>query len=103
GKGRLPEAEEITTLAHLLLERHDALPYDLAGRRGLVTAGGTREPIDPVRFIGNRSSGKQGYAVARVAAQRGADVTLVAAHTTGLADPAGVHVVHVSSAQQLGD
>ncbi|OBA81292.1 phosphopantothenate synthase [Mycobacterium sp. 1164966.3] len=103
GMGRLPEAEEITTLAQLLLERHDALPYDLAGRRLLVTAGGTREPIDPVRFIGNRSSGKQGYAVARVAAQRGAEVTLIAGHTAGLIDPAGVHVVHVSSAEQLGD
>jgi len=103
GAGRLPEAEEITTLAHLLLERHDALPYDLAGRKLLVTAGGTREPIDPVRFIGNRSSGKQGYAVARVAAQRGAEVTLIAGHTAGLIDPAGVEVVHVSSAQQLAD
>jgi phosphopantothenoylcysteine decarboxylase / phosphopantothenate---cysteine ligase len=103
GPGRLPEAEEITTLAHLLLERHDALPYDLAGCKLLVTAGGTREPIDPVRFIGNRSSGKQGYAVAQVAAQRGADVTLIAGHTAGLIDPAGVHVVHVSSAQQLGE
>jgi phosphopantothenoylcysteine decarboxylase/phosphopantothenate--cysteine ligase len=103
GAGRLPEAEEITTLAQLLLERHDALPYDLAGRRVLVTAGGTREPIDPVRFIGNRSSGKQGYAVARVAAQRGAEVTLIAGHTAGLIDPAGVNVVQVSSAQQLGE
>jgi phosphopantothenoylcysteine decarboxylase/phosphopantothenate--cysteine ligase len=103
GAGRLPEPEEITTFAELLLARGDAMPYDLAGCKVLVTAGGTREPIDPVRFIGNRSSGKQGYALARVAAQRGADVTLIAAHTTGLADPAGVHVVHVSSAQQLGD
>jgi phosphopantothenoylcysteine decarboxylase/phosphopantothenate--cysteine ligase len=103
GAGRLPEAEEITTLAQLLLERHDALPYDLAGRKLLVTAGGTREPIDPVRFIGNRSSGKQGYAVARVAAQRGAEVTLIAGHTAGLIDPAGVHVVHISTAQQLAD
>jgi phosphopantothenoylcysteine decarboxylase / phosphopantothenate---cysteine ligase len=103
GPGRLPEAEEITTFAHLLLERHDALRYDLAGRKLLVTAGGTREPIDPVRFIGNRSSGKQGYAVARVAAQRGAEVTLIAGHTAGLIDPAGVHVVHVSSAEQLGN
>ncbi|OJZ74961.1 phosphopantothenate synthase [Mycobacterium paraffinicum] len=103
GSGRLPEAEEITTLAQLLLERHDALPYDLAGCKLLVTAGGTREPIDPVRFIGNRSSGKQGYAVARVAAQRGAEVTLIAGHTAGLIDPAGVEVVHVSSAAQLGD
>ncbi|KKC02521.1 bifunctional phosphopantothenoylcysteine decarboxylase/phosphopantothenate--cysteine ligase CoaBC [Mycobacterium nebraskense] len=103
GSGRLPEAEEITTLAQLLLERHDALPYDLADCKLLVTAGGTREPIDPVRFIGNRSSGKQGYAVARVAAQRGAEVTLIAGHTAGLIDPAGVEVVHVSSAEQLGD
>ena len=103
GAGRLPEAEEITTLAELLLERHDALAYDLAGRKLLVTAGGTREPVDPVRFIGNRSSGKQGYAVARVAAQRGAEVTLIAGHTAGLTDPAGVDVVHVSSAEQLGD
>lgn len=103
GPGRLPEAEEINTFASLLLERPDALPYDLAGQKVLVTAGGTREPIDPVRFIGNRSSGKQGYAVARVAAQRGAEVTLIAAHTAGLIDPAGVDVVHVSSAQQLQD
>src|ERR1700758_170740 len=103
GTGRLPEAEEITTLAHLLLERHDALPYDLAGRKLLVTAGGTRESIDPVRFVGNRRSGKKGYAVARVAAQRGAEVTLIAGHTAGLIDPAGVEGVHVSSAQQLRD
>jgi phosphopantothenoylcysteine decarboxylase/phosphopantothenate--cysteine ligase len=103
GAGRLPEAEEITTFAQLLLERHDAMPYDLAGYKMLVTAGGTREPIDPVRFIGNRSSGKQGYALARVAAQRGAEVTLIAGHTAGLIDPAGVDVVHVSSAQQLAD
>jgi phosphopantothenoylcysteine decarboxylase / phosphopantothenate---cysteine ligase len=103
GPGRLPEPEEITTFAELLLERGDALPHDLAGVRILVTAGGTREPIDPVRFIGNRSSGKQGYAVARVAAQRGAEVTLIAGNTAGLADPAGVEVVHAGSATQLRD
>lgn len=103
GPGRLPEAEEITTLAQLLLARNDALPYDLAGVKVLVTAGGTREPIDPVRFIGNRSSGKQGYAMARVMAQRGADVTLIAGNTAGLIDPAGVHVTHVGSAAQLRD
>jgi phosphopantothenoylcysteine decarboxylase/phosphopantothenate--cysteine ligase len=79
------------------------MPYDLAGVKVLVTAGGTREPIDPVRFIGNRSSGKQGYAVARVAAQRGAEVTLIAGHTAGLIDPAGVEVVRISSAPQLAD
>ncbi|MFV8052321.1 bifunctional phosphopantothenoylcysteine decarboxylase/phosphopantothenate--cysteine ligase CoaBC [Mycobacterium sp. 48b] len=103
GAGRLPEAEEIATFAQLLLERGDALPYDLAGVKALVTAGGTREPLDPVRFIGNRSSGKQGYAVARVLAQRGADVTLVAGNTAGLVDPAGVNVVHIGSAAQLRD
>jgi phosphopantothenoylcysteine decarboxylase/phosphopantothenate--cysteine ligase len=103
GPGRLPEAEEITTLAGLLLERGDALPYDMAGVKVLVTAGGTREPLDPVRFIGNRSSGKQGYAVARVMAQRGAEVTLIAGNTAGLIDPAGVNVVHIGSAAQLGD
>ena len=103
GAGRLPEAEEITTLAQLLLARADALPYDLAGVKVLVTAGGTREPIDPVRFIGNRSSGKQGYAMARVMAQRGADVTLIAGNTAGLIDPAGVEVVRIGSADQLRD
>ena len=103
GAGRLPEPEEITTFAQLLLARGDALPHDLAGCKVLVTAGGTREPIDPVRFIGNRSSGKQGYAVARVAAQRGAEVTLIAGHTAGLTDPAGVHMVRISSAEQLRD
>jgi phosphopantothenoylcysteine decarboxylase/phosphopantothenate--cysteine ligase len=103
GAGRLPEPEEITTFAELLLARGDAMPYDLAGCKVLVTAGGTREPIDPVRFIGNRSSGKQGYAVARVAAQRGAEVTLIAGHTAGLIDPAGVNVVRISSAQQLAE
>jgi phosphopantothenoylcysteine decarboxylase/phosphopantothenate--cysteine ligase len=103
GAGRLPEAEEITTFAQLLLDRPDALTHDMAGVKVLVTAGGTREPIDPVRFIGNRSSGKQGYAMARVAAQRGAEVTLIAGNTAGLVDPAGVDVVHIGSASQLRD
>jgi phosphopantothenoylcysteine decarboxylase/phosphopantothenate--cysteine ligase len=103
GPGRLPEAEEISTFAQLLLARRDALPHDLAGVKVLVSAGGTREQLDPVRFIGNRSSGKQGYAVARVAAQRGADVTLIAGNTAGLADPAGVDMVHIGSAAQLAD
>ena len=103
GPGRLPEPEEITTFAQLLLERADAMPYDLTGIKVLVTAGGTREPMDPVRFIGNRSSGKQGYAVARVAAQRGAEVTLIAGHTADLVDPAGVEVVRVGSANQMRD
>ena len=101
GPGRLPEPEEITTFAELLLARGDAMPYDLHGVKFLITAGGTREALDPVRFLGNRSSGKQGYAVARVAAQRGAEVTLIAGNTAGLADPAGVHVLHATSAAQL--
>jgi phosphopantothenoylcysteine decarboxylase / phosphopantothenate---cysteine ligase len=66
----------------------------------VVSAGGTREPLDPVRFLGNRSSGKQGYALARTAAARGARVTLVAANT-GMPDPAGVDVVPVGTAVQL--
>jgi phosphopantothenoylcysteine decarboxylase / phosphopantothenate---cysteine ligase len=66
----------------------------------VVSAGGTREPLDPVRFLGNRSSGKQGYALARTAAARGARVTLIAANT-GLPDPAGVDVVQVGTAVQL--
>ena len=101
GPGRLPEPDEIAAFAELLLARPDALPYDLSGIRMLVTAGGTREALDPVRFIGNRSSGKQGYAVARVAAQRGAEVTLIAGNTAGLADPAGVHMLSITSAAQL--
>jgi phosphopantothenoylcysteine decarboxylase/phosphopantothenate--cysteine ligase len=101
GAGRLPEPAEITTFAELLLARPDAMPHDLSGTKILVTAGGTREALDPVRFIGNRSSGKQGYAVARVAAQRGAEVTLIAGNTAGLADPAGVRVLNVTSAAQL--
>lgn len=103
GPGRLPEPEEIAALAGLLLDRADALPRDLTGRKILITAGGTREPLDPVRFIGNRSSGKQGYAVARVAAQRGAEVTLIGANTRALADPAGVEMVRVGSAAELAE
>lgn len=101
GPGRLPDPAEIAELARLLLERPAALPHDLAGRRVVVSAGGTREPLDPVRFLGNRSSGRQGYALARVAAQRGAAVTLVAAHTAELADPAACEVVRVGTAREL--
>ena len=101
GKGRLADPAEIVDLARLLLAEPAALPRDLVGRRVLITAGGTREPLDPVRYLGNRSSGKQGYALARVAAQRGAEVTLIAAHTVALPDPAGVTVEHVSTAEEL--
>ncbi|GAB3879723.1 bifunctional phosphopantothenoylcysteine decarboxylase/phosphopantothenate--cysteine ligase CoaBC [Kibdelosporangium lantanae] len=103
GKGRLSDPAEIVDLARLLLANPRALPRDLVGKRVVVSAGGTREPLDPVRFLGNRSSGKQGYALARVAAQRGAQVTLVAAHTVALAEPAGVEVVHVGTALELRD
>jgi phosphopantothenoylcysteine decarboxylase / phosphopantothenate---cysteine ligase len=101
GPGRLPDPAEIAEVARLLLERRDALPRDLEGRRVVVSAGGTREALDPVRFLGNRSSGRQGYALARVAAQRGAHVTLVAAHTADLGDPAAVDVVRAGSAREL--
>jgi phosphopantothenoylcysteine decarboxylase/phosphopantothenate--cysteine ligase len=101
GKGRLADPVEIVDLARLLLAEPGALPRDLEGVRVVISAGGTREPLDPVRYLGNRSSGKQGYALARVAAQRGADVTLIAAHTVTLPEPAGVTVRHVSTAEQL--
>nr|CEL22715.1 Phosphopantothenoylcysteine decarboxylase / Phosphopantothenoylcysteine synthetase [Kibdelosporangium sp. MJ126-NF4]CTQ89855.1 Phosphopantothenoylcysteine decarboxylase (EC 4.1.1.36) / Phosphopantothenoylcysteine synthetase (EC 6.3.2.5) [Kibdelosporangium sp. MJ126-NF4] len=101
GKGRLADPVEIVDLARLLLARADALPRDMDGKRVVVSAGGTREPLDPVRYLGNRSSGKQGYALARVAAQRGAQVTLVSAHTVALPEPAGVDVVNVGTALEL--
>ncbi|NUR09652.1 MAG: bifunctional phosphopantothenoylcysteine decarboxylase/phosphopantothenate--cysteine ligase CoaBC [Nocardioidaceae bacterium] len=101
GKGRFPEPAEIFEVARDLLAR-PGQPQDLAGRHVLVTAGGTREYLDPVRFLGNRSSGLQGYAFARTAAARGAEVTLVAANVT-LPDPAGVKVVRVESTAELRD
>ncbi|WP_406001989.1 bifunctional phosphopantothenoylcysteine decarboxylase/phosphopantothenate--cysteine ligase CoaBC [Streptomyces sp. NBC_00829] len=99
GKGRLPEPAEIFEVCRRVLARGVAAP-DLVGRHVVVSAGGTREPLDPVRYLGNRSSGKQGYALARTAAARGARVTLVEANT-GIPDPAGVDVVHVGTAVQL--
>ncbi|WP_392969703.1 bifunctional phosphopantothenoylcysteine decarboxylase/phosphopantothenate--cysteine ligase CoaBC [Streptomyces sp. LN245] len=99
GKGRLPDPGEIFEVCRRVLARGVTEP-DLAGRHVVVSAGGTREPLDPVRFLGNRSSGKQGYALARTAAARGARVTLIAANT-GLADPAGVDVVQVGTAVQM--
>ena len=101
GKGRLADPAEIVDLARLLLARPDALPRDMAGLHVVVSAGGTREPLDPVRYLGNRSSGKQGYALARTAAQRGAQVTLVSAHTVGLPEPAGADIVRVGTALEL--
>ena len=98
GAGRLPEPSDIARLAWLLLDG-GALPWDLAGRHVVVTSGGTREEIDPVRFLGNRSSGKQGHAIAAVAAARGARVTLVT--SSDLPVPAAVEAVHIESALEL--
>ncbi|MBN9611175.1 MAG: phosphopantothenoylcysteine decarboxylase [Actinobacteria bacterium 69-20] len=100
GAGRLPDPEHLAQVTELLLHRPDALPRDLVGRRIVVTAGGTREPLDPVRFLGNRSSGRQGFALALVAAARGADVTLLAANTA-LSVPPGVSMSEVGTAEEL--
>jgi phosphopantothenoylcysteine decarboxylase/phosphopantothenate--cysteine ligase len=105
GKGRLPDPDEIFALATDLLARSGQgreVLQDLTGWHVVVSAGGTREYLDPVRFLGNRSSGLQGYALARTAAARGAGVTLVAANVT-LPDPAGVKVVRVETTAQLRD
>jgi phosphopantothenoylcysteine decarboxylase / phosphopantothenate---cysteine ligase len=99
GKGRLPDPGEIFEVCRQVLARGITAP-DLAGRHLVVSAGGTREPLDPVRYLGNRSSGKQGYALARTAVARGARVTLIEANT-GLPDPAGADVVHIGTAVQL--
>jgi phosphopantothenoylcysteine decarboxylase / phosphopantothenate---cysteine ligase len=108
GKGRLPDPGELFALAERVLasngnhavvrEREKDLAF--AGRKVLVSAGGTREELDPVRFLGNWSTGRQGYAFARSAVARGADVTLVAANVE-LPDPAGVKVVNVVSATDM--
>jgi phosphopantothenoylcysteine decarboxylase/phosphopantothenate--cysteine ligase len=103
GPGRLPEPAEIFAVCQRLLSTPaEPAGRPLAGRRVVVSAGGTREPLDPVRYLGNRSSGKQGYALAQVAAARGAAVTLVAANTS-LPDPDGVEVVTVGTALELQD
>jgi phosphopantothenoylcysteine decarboxylase / phosphopantothenate---cysteine ligase len=102
GKGRLPDPQEIFEVCREVLGRGLSAAPDLAGRSVVVSAGGTREYLDPVRFIGNRSSGLQGYALARAAAVRGAEVTLVAANVA-LPDPAGIKVVRVETTAQLRD
>ena len=98
GPGRMSEPEDIVAAALAVL----AKTRDLVGRSILVTAGGTREPLDPVRFIGNRSSGKQGVALARAAAARGADVTLIGANLE-IDAPANLNVVHVGTTAELAD
>jgi phosphopantothenoylcysteine decarboxylase / phosphopantothenate---cysteine ligase len=101
GPGRLPEPAELFDVARRVLARGAAaMQADLVGRHVLVSAGGTREELDPVRYLGNWSSGLQGYALARTAASRGAYVHLVAANAD-LPDPAGVKVVRVRSALQM--
>jgi len=99
GPGRLPEPAAIAAALRSLL-RGKGRGADLAGLRVLVSAGGTREALDPVRFLGNRSSGRQGVALAATAAARGAGVRLVTANVE-LPMPAGVDVVRVGSAEQL--
>ncbi|HYJ22528.1 MAG TPA: bifunctional phosphopantothenoylcysteine decarboxylase/phosphopantothenate--cysteine ligase CoaBC, partial [Solirubrobacterales bacterium] len=97
GRGRLPAPERLLARVEASLPAGER-PWD--GLRVLVTAGGTREPIDPVRFIGNRSSGRMGIALAAAAAKRGAEVTLIAANV-GLPVPAGVRRIDVETAEQL--
>lgn len=99
GKGRLSEPSEIALAVDHAINREGEFA-DLAGKHIVVTAGGTREAIDPVRFISNRSSGKQGFAIAAVAAVRGAKVTLINANST-LPVPAGVDIVNVESAMEM--
>ena len=103
GAGRLPEPPEIFAVAVRLLESaSQGTLGGLAGRRVVVSAGGTREEIDPVRFLGNWSTGTQGYALARTAVARGAEVTVIAANVS-LPDPAGVKVTRVISAREMRD
>ncbi len=98
GVGRMAEVDEIIAAVDGIFAGKSGKP--LHGRRILVTAGPTYEPIDPVRFIGNRSSGKQGYAIASAAARLGGDVTLIAG-PSALPDPQGVRVIHVETAQTM--
>lgn len=99
GLGRLAEVEEIYRALVAILDAKPARS-DLSAYRIVVTAGGTQEPLDPVRFVGNRSSGKMGYAIAEAARERGAAVTLVAGPTV-LGDPVGMKVVHVDTALEM--
>jgi phosphopantothenoylcysteine decarboxylase/phosphopantothenate--cysteine ligase len=98
GVGRMSEPTEIAVAADAILRPPQTGP--LAGKRILITAGPTHEPIDPVRYIANRSSGKQGYAIAASAADAGADVTLISG-PVDLDDPAGVRVIRVESARDM--
>ena len=96
GKGKMPEPEDL--LQHIL--RYLAMPHDMAGKKVLVTAGPTQESLDPVRYLSNHSTGKMGYAIAKMAMLRGADVTLVSGPTS-IAPPPFVKVVKIKSAQDM--
>jgi len=98
GPGRMVEPAELLGWIRIVLGQGDALN----GRKVVVTAGGTREPIDPVRFVSNRSSGKQGYALAQAAIDRGAQVTLIST-TDALVAPVGAHVIGVETVEQMRD
>jgi phosphopantothenoylcysteine decarboxylase / phosphopantothenate---cysteine ligase len=99
GEGRMAEPLEIVAAIEALL---DGAPKPLAGKKIIVTSGPTHEPIDPVRYIANRSSGKQGHAIAAALARLGADVRLVSGPVT-ISDPSGVAVTHVETAQEMSD
>jgi phosphopantothenoylcysteine decarboxylase/phosphopantothenate--cysteine ligase len=99
GTGRMAEPLDIVAAAEALF---DDAPKPLAGRRAIVTSGPTHEPIDPVRYIANRSSGRQGHAIAAALAELGADVTLVSG-PVNIPDPAGVEVIHVERAEEMRD
>lgn len=101
GAGRLPEPEQIGELALTVLADREAFTRDLEGKKVVISAGGTHEPLDPVRYLGNASSGRQGYALAEVAAQRGAEVTLVAGVTENLPTPIGAELVRVKTAREM--
>ena len=96
GKGRLPEPSDIVRVIEAFFQPEDSL----TGRRILVTAGGTIEPLDPVRYIGNRSTGRMGYAIAAEASRRGADVVLISG-PSNLPEPSGVETVHIDTARQM--
>lgn len=101
GPGRLPEPDQIAKLALAVAKQKNALARDLQGLKVLISAGGTKEAIDPVRFIGNHSSGRQGFALAEIAAHRGAEVTIVAGSTDDLPTPSGATVIRVFSAREM--
>lgn len=100
GPGRMLEPEQIAELSRTVAHS-GAFPRDFEGKRVLISAGGTQENIDPVRYVGNRSSGRQGFALGELAAQRGATVTIVAGATDELDTPAGAEIIRVRSAREM--